>query len=143
MPLLPDIAPQDLILGLASAGLLLWTLLIVARSTFAGDMLAPPSLDDEADRLFKSISPRRPNRQFSFVGSVFLHMAAISLLPWVEEFAPGKLPFRVRPYDFVVVQFKTQDASLKLPPDLARLLPQLEPVRTPPPPPRGGTERRG
>ncbi len=129
---LPDIAPQDLILGLSSAGLLLWTLLIVVRSRFGGDFLAPPSLDDEADGLFRSISPRRPNRQLAFVGSVFLHLAAISLLPWVEEFAPGKLPFRVRPYDFVVVQFKTQDASLKLPPDLARLLPP--PVKTPPPP---------
>jgi hypothetical protein len=114
--------------------LLLWTLLIVVRSRFAGDMLAAPSLDDGTDGLFRSISPRRPNRQLSFVGSVFLHLAAISLLPWVEEFAPGKLPFRVRPYDFVVVQFKTQDASLKMPPDLARLLPQLAPVRTPPPP---------
>lgn len=131
---LPEIAPQDLLLGLASAGLLLWTLLIVVRSRFGGDFLAPPSLDDEADGLFQSLAPRRPNRQLSFVGSVFLHLAAISLLPWVEEFAPGKLPFRVRPYDFVVVQFKTQDTALKLPPDLARLLPALTPVQPPPPP---------
>jgi len=132
---LPDIAPQDLILGLASAGLLLWTLLIVVRSRFGSDdILAPLSLDDEADGLFQDISPRRPNRQLSFVGSVFLHLAAISLLPWVEEFAPGKLPFRLRPYDFVVVQFKTQDASLKLPPGLARLLPQPDSLQTPPPP---------
>ena len=104
---LPDIAPQDLLLGLASGGLLLWSLLIVVRSRFGDDILAAPSLDDETDGLFRSPFPRRPNRQLSFVGSVFLHMAAISLLPWVEEFAPGKLPFRVRPYDFVVVQFKT------------------------------------
>ena len=117
---LPEIAPQDLVLGLASAGLLLWTLLIVVRSRLGGDFLAPPSLEDLADGLFQSISPRRPNRQLSFVGSVFLHLAAISLLPWVEEFAPGKLPFRVRPYDFVVVQFKTPATALTLPPDLAR-----------------------
>jgi hypothetical protein len=131
---LPLIAPQDLLLGFASAGLLLWTLLIVVRSRFGDDFLTPPSLDDATDGLFQSLSPRRPNRQLSFAGSVFLHLAAISLLPWVEEFAPGKLPFRVRPYDFVVVQFKTQDPSLKLPPDLARLLPPLTPIETPPPP---------
>ena len=133
MSFLPDIAPQDLLLGLASAALLLWSLLIVVKSRFAGDILALPSLDDETDGLFRNLSPRRPNRQLSFVGSIFLHLATISLLPWIEEFAPGKLPFRVRPYDFVVVQFKTQDVSLKLPPDLARLLPELEPMRTPPP----------
>ena len=133
MSFLPDIAPQDLLLGLASAALLLWSLLIVVKSRFGGDILALPSLDDETDGLFRNLSPRRPNRQLSFVGSIFLHLATISLLPWIEEFAPGKLPFRVRPYDFVVVQFKTQDVSLKLPPDLARLLPELEPMRTPPP----------
>jgi hypothetical protein len=131
---LPDIAPQHLLLGLASAGLLLWTLLVIVRSRLGDDILAPRSLDDEPDGLFRSLSPPRPNRQLSFVGSVFLHLAAISLLPWIEEFAPGKLPFRVRPYDFVVVQFRTQDASLTLPPDIARLLPQLTPVETPPPP---------
>jgi hypothetical protein len=74
---LPNIALQDLFLGLASGGLLLWTLLIVVRSTLGGDILAPPSLDDERDGLFKSLFPRRPNRQLSFVGSVFLHMAAM------------------------------------------------------------------
>ena len=114
---LTDIAPQDLLFGLSSAGLLLWTLLVVVRSRlFGGDMLAPPSLDDTKGGLFENISPHRPNRQLSFVGSIFLHIAVLSLLPWMEEFVPGKLPFRVRPYDFVVVQFKTQDASLKLPP---------------------------
>ena len=114
---LTDIAPQDWRVGLSAAGLLLWTLLVVVRSRlFGGDMLAPPSLDDTKGGLFENISPHRPNRQLSFVGSIFLHIAVLSLLPWMEEFVPGKLPFRVRPYDFVVVQFKTQDASLKLPP---------------------------
>ncbi len=131
---LPDIAPQDLLLGLASTVLLVWTLLVIVRSRFGDDALAAPSLYDETPGMFQSLSPRRPNRQLSFIGSVFLHLAAISLLPWVEEFAPGKLPFRVRPYDFVVVQFKTQDASLKLPPDIARLLPPLAPVQATPPP---------
>ena len=79
MSQLPEIAPQDLLLGLASAGLLLWTLLIVVRSRFGSDFLAPPSLDDESEGLFQNISPRRPNRQLSFVGSVFLPLAAISL----------------------------------------------------------------
>lgn len=132
---LPDIAPQDLLLGLASTGLLVWTLLVIVRSRIGDDSLAAPSPYDETHGMFRSLSPRRPNRQLSFVGSVFLHLAAFSLLPWVEELAPGKLPFRVRPYDFVVVQFKTQDTSLKLPPDIARLLPPLNPVEPPPPPP--------
>lgn len=132
---LPDIAPQDLLFGLASTALLVWTLLVIVRSRFGDHNLTALSLDDETHGMFQSLSPRRPNRHLSFVGSIFLHLAAISLLPWVERLAPGKLPFRVRPYDFVVVQFRPQNAPLRLPPDLARLLPpRPEPVQTPPPP---------
>lgn len=128
---LPEIAPQDLVLGLASAALLLWTLLVVVRSRVFGDILSPLSLDDREEGLFQGITPKRPNRQLAFVGSIFLHLACMSLLPWVEEFAPGKLPFRLRPYDFVVVQFKTVDASLRIPSDLTSVLPEHE---LPPPP---------
>lgn len=131
---LPDIAPQDLLLGLASVALMLWTLLVIVRFRFGDDPLAEPSPYDQTDGLFQSLYPPRANRQLSFVGSVFLHLTAFSLLPWVEEFLPGKLPFRVQPYDFVVVQFKTQTTPLRLPPDIARLLPQPDPVPTPPPP---------
>lgn len=136
MNLFPDFAPQDVLFGLASTGLLLWTLMIVIRSRIFGDTLEQPSLDEEHTGLFQYEAPRRPYRQLAFVGSVFLHIAVFSLLPWVEEFAPGKLPFRIHPYDFVVVQFKTIDASLALPSNLAELLPPPPtPVEVPPPPP--------
>ena len=131
----PDIAPPDLLLGLASTGLLLWTILIVIRSRIFDDILAPPSLEDDERGMFQYRPPRRPYRQLAFVGSVFLHIAVMSLLPWVEKFAPGKLPFRLQPYDFVVVQFKTIDSALALPPNLAELLPPPAPAELPPPPP--------
>jgi hypothetical protein len=130
----PEFAPQDLLLGLTSTGLLLWTLLIVIRSRVFGDILAQPSLDDEELGLFQYEAPRKPYRQLAFVGSIFLHIAVLSLLPWVEKIAPGKLPFRVNPYDFVVVQFKTIDSSLALPSNLAELLPPPPPAVVPPPP---------
>lgn len=130
----PDIAPPDLLLGLASTGLLLWTILIVIRSRFVDDILAPPSLEDDEHGMFQHRPPRRPYSQLAFVGSVFLHIAVFSLLPWVEKFAPGKLPFRLQPYDFVVVQFKTIDSALALPSNLAELLPPPEPAELPPPP---------
>lgn len=132
----PDFAPQDVLFGLASTVILLWTLMIVIRSRMFGDALEQPSFDDEHLGLFQYEPPRRPYRQLAFVASIFLHMAVFSLLPWVEQFAPGKLPFRIHPYDFVVVQFKTIDPSLALPSNLAELVPPPPtPVEVPPPPP--------
>jgi hypothetical protein len=98
------------------------------------DILAPASLEDEEPGMFQYRPPRRTYRQLAFVGSVFLHIAVMSLLPWVEKFAPGKLPFRLQPYDFVVVLFKTIDSALTLPPNLVELLPPPEPAEPPPPP---------
>ncbi len=128
MPPLPEIPAQDFFLGLASAGILVWTLLVASRSRLVNGSLSMPSVEDVEGGLFSSLPKERQTGQFAFLGSLFLHILAVAMLPWVEKLAPGELPFRLRGYDFVIVQFKPTDGPLQVPSNLAELIP-------PPPPP--------
>ena len=119
MPTLPEIPAQDFFLGLASAGILVWALLVASRSRLVNGSLAMPSLEDVDRGIFSSLAKERPTGQFSFLGSLFLHILAVAMLPWIERIAPGELPFQLRGYDFVIVQFKPTDGPLRVPANLA------------------------
>ncbi len=133
MPPLPEIPAQDFFLGLASAGILVWALLVASRSRLVNGSLSMPSLEDVDQGIFSTPSRERPTGQFTFLASLFLHILAVALLPWVQKILPGELPFQLHGYDFVIVQFKPTDGPLKVPSNLADLIPQ-PPQPTPPPP---------
>ncbi len=119
MPAAPSISPQELVLGLASAVLLLWALVYVARSGL-DRAFAPPSSDDDRNSLFANLPLRHESSQLPLVLSLFFHLFWASSLPWVEKFLPGQMPINWKKYDLVVVQFKPTDAKLVLPWELRR-----------------------
>jgi len=119
MPELPQIPAQDFFFGLASAGVLLWTLMFLARSQFLSD--AAESRDDD---LFYTLLKRPDGGQLTFLASLFGHILLIAMMPWVERALPGQDPFDFDKYDAVLVQLKVDDSSLRLPADLAEVLPE-------------------
>lgn len=117
MPELPDIPAQDFLLGLASAGVLLWAALYVARSR-ALDSWWDMSRDGDRPRAgdLELYTPvERPSSHLTFLASLFAHLTLIALIPWLEALFPGDLPFNFRQYDMVIVQFKMREAPLRLP----------------------------
>ena len=111
----PSISPEDLLLGLASAVLLLWAMVYVACSGFDRSF-ARSSVDDAREGLFAKLPLRHRSTQLALVLSLFAHLFWASSLPWVEKFLPGEIPMNWKKYDLVVVQFKPTDATLVLPP---------------------------
>jgi hypothetical protein len=121
MQQLPEIPAQDFFLGLASAGLLLAALLVLARPRARhGRELGAAGLRKAT--LFTRIPLDRPTNPISFLGALFLHLVLLALVPWMELMFPGALPFDLHRYDLVLVQFKKKEAPLTIPPDIARLL---------------------
>jgi hypothetical protein len=123
MQQLPEIPAQDFFLGLASAGLLLSALLMLARprKSYSYDRFGPRD-----ERLFARIPLDRRTNQISFLGALFLHLVLLAMVPWMEMAFPGTVPFDMRRYDLVLVQFKTKDAPLRIPPDIAKMLDKEE-----------------
>ena len=113
---LPAIPAQDFFLGLASSGLLLSALFMLARPR------RPAGLGRGRELLFSRIPLERPTNQFSFLGALFLHLVLLATVPWMQLMFPGRLPFDLNRYDLVLVQFKTKDAPLRIPADIAKLL---------------------
>jgi len=120
MPELPQIPAQDFFFGLASAGVLLWGLLFLARSQFLSD-----ALEGTDEDLFYTLLKRPENSQLTFLVSLFGHIFLIAMMPWVDRALPGTLPFDFEKYDAVLVQLKVEDEDkLRIPSDLADVLPE-------------------
>lgn len=121
MQALPEIPAQDFFLGLASAGILLSVLFVLARPrelTERGRFTRFDSKpDDEEPDLFVDLPLNRSPKQIPFLGSLFAHLFLIALVPWMQLMYPDSLPFQFNKYDLVVVQFKMKDAPLRLPPE--------------------------
>ena len=113
----PSIFPEDLLLGLASAVLLLWAMDYIARSGF-DRTLARPSVDDLREGLFSNLPLKQRLTQLPLVLSLFAHLFWASSLPWMEKLLPREIPVNWEKYDLVVAQFKPTDATLVLPPKL-------------------------
>jgi hypothetical protein len=94
MRALPAIPLEDIVLGLASAALLLLAAYFLGRPR---EESRDPR-DQELQRLFPSffceIAPDQTRRRLSLITSVFCHLTAFSLLPWLQVVFPGPPPFR-------------------------------------------------
>ena len=124
MPELPPIPAQDFFFGLASAGVLLWTLMFLARSRILDRSLNNAGTEDD---LFYTLLRRRESAQLSFLVSLFGHIFAVALMPWAEAALPMEFRMNFQRYDTVVVQFRTDsEPALELPSDLAEVLPPKE-----------------
>jgi len=121
MPELPQIPAQDFFFGLASAGVLLWTLMFLARSQFLSD-----AVESQDDDLFYTLLKRPESGQLTFLTSLFAHLLLVAMIPWIERALPGQDPFDFEKYDAVLVQLKVDDSSLKMPTDLAEVLPEKQ-----------------
>jgi hypothetical protein len=118
---LPEIPAQDFFLGLASAGLLLSALFMLARPR--GPYRQSLGLGGvRGGALFSRIPLDRRSNQFSFLGALFLHLILVAMIPWLQVLFPESLPFHLNRYDLVLVQFKVRDAPLTIPKDIAELL---------------------
>lgn len=123
MPALPPIPAQDFFFGLASAGVLLWILMFLARSRILDRSLNQGSDDD----LFYTLLKRPESAQLSFLVSLFSHIFIVALLPWAEAALPMEFRMNFNRYDTVVVQFRVEtEPKLDLPSDLADVLPERE-----------------
>lgn len=127
MQALPEIPAQDFFLGLASAGILLSLLFVLARPReltertrfhrFGGD---PAGGEPE---LFVDLPLNRSPKQIPFLGSLFAHLFLLALAPWMQLMYPDNLPFHFNRYDVVVVQFKMRDAPLRMPAEFRKKSP--------------------
>lgn len=122
MQALPEIPAQDFFLGLASAGILLSVLFVLARPREIQERVRFRRGDSAAgsDELFANLPLDRSTRQLPFLGALFAHLFLIALVPWLQLLYPNSLPFNLNRYDMVIVQFKMKEEPLRLPPDLRR-----------------------
>ncbi len=115
---LPAIPAQDFFLGLASAGLMLSTLFLLARPRGFDRFTAR----ERNDELFSRLPIERRTNQFTFLGALFLHLLLLATVPWMQLMYPDSLPFNMHRYDLVLVQFKVKEEPLRIPADIAKLL---------------------
>jgi hypothetical protein len=113
MHALPEIPLQDIVLGLASAALLLLAAYFLGRPR---EQSRDPR-DQELQRLFPSFfwesAPDQTTRRLSLITSLFCHLMAFSLAPWLQVMLPGPLPFRY-PRQAITLEY-----HIPLPPLLA------------------------
>ncbi len=122
MVTLPEIAIFDIALGLASAVLFVVALLYVARSRSGPSLtFAPPPRTDEPVALFQPILTHEPAGGLSFIGSLFLHMLIVALVPWLEVAFPDVLVPRFPANEVVLLQYRIPDIPLVTPADLEKL----------------------
>ena len=121
MPPLPENPSFDLALGLVSALLMFAAALYLVRARSSASPGLPPLRYGKAesdDDLFAEFMPDDTARRLSLVGSLFLHVLFVALLPVVELLTPGPLLFDMNQYDVVLLQYQIRDRSLTLPSDL-------------------------
>jgi hypothetical protein len=120
MRALPEIPLQDIVLGLASAALLLLAAYFLGRPR---EQSHDPR-DQELQRLFPSffweIAPDQTRRRLSLITSVFCHLMAFSLAPWLQVMFPGPLPFRY-PRQAITLEYHIPLPPLLAPSEVASL----------------------
>ena len=119
MQQLPEIPPLDVIVGLASAGLLLAALVYLVRSRSEHPLIAVGAPSGPAKlSLFAPLPSNDLRRRLSFLGSLFGHLFGIALIPWVHALHPHKLMFDFERHDLVVLEYRIPDVPLVAPSDL-------------------------
>jgi len=115
---LPPLPAQDIIFALSSAGILLWALLYMARSGVLDGAQRRTARNKEPE-LFSTLEPSPGGGHLSFLGSLFVHLFLVALIPTLGLLFPDQLDFNIDQYDLVIVQFRTKEAPFRLPADLA------------------------
>ena len=125
MVTLPQIAVFDIVLGLASAVLLILALFYIARSRHGASLtLAAPARADDAVPMFQPVAAHEAARGLSFIGSLFLHMLGIALVPWIEIAFPDALVPRHYSNELVLLEYRIPDIPLVTPGDIEELTKQ-------------------
>lgn len=122
MPGLPEIPAQDIVLGLASAVLLLLAAYYLIRPRSdrpAGEtaLLA----DSPFANLFVEIAPDDTARRLSFVGSLFLHLMLVALVPWLQLLFPGNMSFQPPRYKAITLEYHIPLPPLVAPSEVEKL----------------------
>ncbi len=119
MQQLPEIPPLDVVVGVASAGLLLAALvyLIRSRPEHSPIEIGAPDQDGELF-LFAPLPSHYLGTRLSFLGSLFVHVFGIALIPWLQVLHPHKLMLDLERHDLVVLEYRIPDVPLVSPDDL-------------------------
>ena len=122
MVTLPEIAIVDIVLGLASAVLFVLALLYTVRSRSSPSLtFAPARRTGEPAPLFQPILIHETASGLSFIGSLFLHMLVIALVPWLEVAFPDQLVPRFPSNELVLLQYRIPDIPLVALADIEKL----------------------
>ena len=143
MVTLPEIAVFDIVLGLVSAVLFVLALFYIARSKLGPSLtLARPHSRDDPAPLFQQLAVQETARGLSFIGSLFLHMLGIALVPWFEVVFPDALVPQYSLNELVLLEYRIPDIPLVTPGDIKELTkedkekPEEKPAPKGAPPPR-------
>ena len=122
MVTLPEIALFDIVAGLASAVLFVLALFYIARSKLGPSLtLAPPQSRDDPAPLFQQLAVQETARGLSFIGSLFLHMLGIALVPWFGVMFPDALVPQYSLNEVVLLEYRIPDIPLVTPSDIEEL----------------------
>ena len=115
MHALPEIPLLDVVLGLASAALLLLAAYFLGRPRLgAASEVDGPAAAPAIPSLFLEVGPDHTTRSLSLVSSLFLHLMGVALVPWLQLAFPGPLPFRYPRHQAITLEY-----HIPLPPLLA------------------------
>ena len=71
--------------------------------------------------MFPPVAGHETARGLSFIGSLFLHMLGIALVPWIEVAFPDALVPRFPSNERVLLEYRIPDIPLVTPDDLQKL----------------------
>ena len=119
MQQLPEIPPLDVIVGVASAGLLLAALVYLIRSRPEHSLIEVGARSQPAElSLFAPLPSGYLTSRLSFLASLFGHLFGIALIPWLQALYPHQLIFDFEKHDLVVLEYRIPDVPLVAPADL-------------------------
>ncbi len=123
---LPQIPTSEVGLGLASALLLfLATYLLASTRSGTPDAELPLSGRLAVEPVFSTAAPNSMSRGLSFIGSLFLHLMVVAVVPSIQILSYDIPPITVPRYEII-----TLDYRMPLPPIVAAADVELDPITT-------------
>ena len=124
---LPQIPTSEVGLGLASALLLFLATYLLARARFERTPDSESALlrDRLVEPVFSTVTPDSTPRGLSFVGSLFLHLMVVAVVPSIQILSYDIPPITVPQYEII-----TLDYRMPLPPVVAAADVEPDPITT-------------